>query len=158
MATDLYAVRGGEGHGLYDTYADALDAGWLQRQGYGNAVKFPARQREFAEQWLARSPLPNGRAASVQTWIQKQHFLVRLTLTSLIATISLAGLFHMLVYLDSYIGCDKSVVIATTPMCIGITNVKTFVTSKIVEITNLVFAQIVSGIGVFAMYLGGMLH
>lgn len=157
MPKHIYAIRGGSGHGIYETYADAVDGGWSQRQGYGNAMKFEEAQRPFAEEWLKRTPLPNGRAASAQSWVKKQHFLVRITITGIIASISFAAIFHFCIWFHNYVGCD-GLTMATTPACKGVLQMRLFVSDKLVELTNLLFAQVISAIGVFAMYVGGMLN
>ena len=35
----FYAVRGGRKEGVYVEWCDAVNAGWFQRQPFGNAVK-----------------------------------------------------------------------------------------------------------------------
>ena len=53
MANDpYYVVRGGLNPGVYRNWPDAVNAGWYQRQPYGNAVK--CENAEQAESFLAR--------------------------------------------------------------------------------------------------------
>lgn len=47
----FYAVRGGMSPGIYNNWPDAVNAGWYQRQPFGNAVK--CESREQAEQFLS---------------------------------------------------------------------------------------------------------
>ena len=47
----FYVIRGGRNAGIYENWHDAVNAGWFQRQPYGNAVK--VESVEDAEAFLA---------------------------------------------------------------------------------------------------------
>merc|ERR1712098_613597 len=86
-ASKLYAVRGGLKAGIYDSWSDAIDAGFKHKQGYGNACCFPPDEREKAELWIQRVPLVEGVVGMGQSWLKERPLAVRLIVLSLVATI-----------------------------------------------------------------------
>lgn len=51
QSQSYYAVRGGLNPGIYNNWVDAVNAGWHQRQPFGNAVK--CENMEQAEHFLS---------------------------------------------------------------------------------------------------------
>ena len=70
---DLYVVRGGAGHGIHKTWAAALNAGWYQKQAFGNCCKFSSSEMKDAEDFLAHEMFPEGRAGAFAKDMRQQH-------------------------------------------------------------------------------------
>ena len=85
----LYALRGGRGHGIYEKFYEAIDAGWYQKQPYGNAASFSQEERDEANAWIGgREPFPEGRLRLLErSKIKEQHIFVKLLLLTFISTI-----------------------------------------------------------------------
>ena len=84
---DLYVVRGGAGHGIHKTWAAALNAGWYQKQAFGNCCKFSSSEMKDAEDFLAHEMFPEGRAGAFAKDMRQQHILVRVFALGVITTI-----------------------------------------------------------------------
>ena len=97
---DLYVVRGGAGHGIHKTWAAALNAGWYQKQAFGNCCKFPSDEMVEAQAFLDHQPFPEGRAGVFARDMRQQHIFVRLCALGVVTTI-FCGIIVKLAYIVS---------------------------------------------------------
>ena len=148
---DLYVVRGGAGHGIHKTFAAALNAGWYQKQAFGNCCKFSSSEMKDAEDFLAHEMFPEGRAGAFAKDMRQQHILVRVFALGVITTI-----FGLIIVKLAYIVHDKldcrSLLASTTPPCIYAHKTIAAVTEQQAHIYNLIGAEIIILVGCAYMY------
>jgi|DEB0MinimDraft_12_1074336.scaffolds.fasta_scaffold23745_2 hypothetical protein len=71
----FYAVRGGSTRGVYNTFPAAQDAGFMRKQGYGNAARFTTLHD--AEVYAASFPQPEA-PRRIKAWVGNTPVIVRL--------------------------------------------------------------------------------
>lgn len=151
---DLYAVRGGKGHGIYEYWWDALDAGWKDRQIYGNACKFPGELRHLAEAWLERPALPNGRADQASQWFSNKNKFVKLVFGFTAVTLLCLFIYKSMMISYTYFDCDTY---TSTSVCAGILKIRVSVSKHMPKIINAVFTQLLLGLGTIIVSCIGLL-
>ena len=102
----IYAVRTGLKAGIYEHWHDALDAGFKQKEEYGNACKFVMNDRQKAEEWLNRPQLDENVLESGQTWLKRQTLPVRLMVLSVMTTLYGYIIFKISIFVNESMGCD----------------------------------------------------
>jgi hypothetical protein len=84
----LYAIRGGQGHGAYGKFHEAIGAGWYQKQPYGNAAYFSQEEQEEAHAWIdGRTPFPEGHLTALACKVKEQHIFVRIVFLTIFTTV-----------------------------------------------------------------------
>ena len=153
---DLYVVRGGAGHGIHKTWAAALNAGWYQKQAFGNCCKFSSSEMKDAEDFLAHEMFPEGRAGAFAKDMRQQHILVRVFALGVITTI-----FGLIIVKLAYIVHDKldcrSLLASTTPPCIYAHKTIAVVTEQQAHFYNLIGAEITILVGFTYTYFASWL-
>jgi len=153
----LYAIRGGLGHGVYENFSDALDAGWYQKQPYGNACTFSQDERTKAEVWINnRRPFPENRAGLFAKDMRQQHIFVRILALCIITTIFMLVLNKIAYFVQDKLDClhyPSSI----TPPCIYANKLIAFVAEKQVNIYNLIGAELLICIGLTYTYFASWL-
>lgn len=149
-----YAVRGGETAGVYDDWGDAVNAGYMRKQGHGNAVKFDTR--EAAERFVAHRPFAEGTAGRVQGWVQRQHFLFRASLFAVTATTALATLFNLSIWARGYFECNK-VFMSTTNLCMGLTKLSLVVSNHMNTLVDYFMYEVIAVVGILVAWMVGFL-
>ena len=152
----VYAVRGGAGHGLHTTWSAALNAGWYQKQAFGNCCKFSSSEMAEAQAFLDYQPFPEGRAGVFAQGMRQQHIFVRLCALAVVTTI-FCGIIVKLAYtVHDKLEC-RGLMISTTPPCIFTHKIISAVTEQQVNIYNLIGAEIVILIGLAFTYFASWL-
>ena len=95
-----YAVRGGVGEGIYQKWGDAVNAGFIFKQGRGNAVRFDSIKE--AQEWMRVDAFPENSisvfAKNTDTWISKQHFLVKINVLFFMGIVVFTTFFKVCVF------------------------------------------------------------
>jgi len=152
----LYAVRGGMSPGLYDSWPEAVDAGWHDRAPYGNAVTFPTDQREKAEQWIVSRPRANGNMGRFQERVRQQHIFVRILFVLLLGTLMCVAIWKVSVYAHNMFECD-STFNASNPICVGTGKLKYTVQSNMAHLQSLVMVEVTALVVFLFTYLASFL-
>ena len=153
---DLYAVRGGARHGLYTEWWKALDAGWYQKQAFGNCCKFSAGEREQAEAFLNNRPFAEGRAGAFATNMRQQHIFIRLFALAVVTTIMCAFIVKLAYFTHDTLDC-RNFMMSTTMPCIYTHKIISTVAEQQVVMYNLIGAEIVIVIGLAYTYFASWL-
>ena len=154
--TSWYAVRmPGKEPVVTESWGDALNAGFSQCQGFGNAAKFSTK--EEAERFLKQRAFPHGKAGEIQSWIQRQHFVIRITCFGVMSSTVLCIGYHTMIKMGEYMKCDYSLSSASGPVCIGIREVQLFQQKKMGELATFFFAEIIVAMLCFCSYMCGFM-
>ena len=150
-----YAIRSfGQGI-VVKKWGDAVNAGFLQKAPYGNAVKFATKSD--AEKWLEHKPFPMTANGVVKSWAQKQHPLVRLCFFSIMVTIFFIGGFYFATKLEDYLQCRSNVQLASTSVCVALKKVSMTITDQFNKLIDIIFYEIIGAILVFSSWSVGLL-
>ncbi len=150
-----YAVRNGTMTGVYEHWFQAVQAGFRQQEGYGNAVKCDTREQ--AEEFIKMKPFSSSPVGSVNGYIAKQHFLVRMMIFTISMNVLCFGAYKLALKAEVELGCND-LVLSMLPMCKGLMNIRTQVTSNYEKLLNILFYQIVGGIFIASSWLAGLLN
>ena len=153
----LYAIRGGHGHGVYDKFCKAIDAGWYQKQPYGNAVTFSEEEQDEARAWIdGREPFPEGRLRSLESNVKEIHIFVKLLLLTLITTIFAVYLTELAYFVHDKMDCPKFPA-SGSPPCIYAHKIIAYVNEYQSRFFEFVGAQLTALVGMFYLYVCGLL-
>ena len=153
---DLYVVRGGAGHGIHKTWAAALNAGWYQKQAFGNCCKFSSSEMKDAEDFLAHEMFPEGRAGAFATNMRQQHIFIRLFALAVVTTIMCAFIVKLAYFTHDTLDC-RNFMMSTTMPCIYTHKIISTVAEQQVVMYNLIGAEIVIVIGLAYTYFASWL-
>ena len=153
----VYAIRGGVGHGVYDSFSDALDAGWYQKQPYGNACAFSAEERTKAEIWIeTRKPFPENKAGLFAKEMRQQHIFVRILALGIVTTIFMLVIVKISYWVHDTLDC-RNYPANITPPCTYANKLIALVSEKQVHIYNLIGAELLICIGLAYTYFASWL-
>lgn len=180
----FYVVRGGRNAGIYENWHDAVNAGWFQRQPYGNAVK--VESVEDAEAFLAitrecnclcflcdcphtvisththsynslSKAFAQGAAGQVKSWVSRQHFVVQFTIFSVTSSITAWFLLELLQWYEGYLECADDIQRKLGPMCMNLNNLQLYVAANVNTLITFAFYEISVSITVLFAWLSGLL-
>ena len=154
---NIYVVRGGHGHGIYNTWAEALNAGWYQKQAFGNCCKFLSTEREEAEAFLKHEAFPEGRAGTFAKDMRQQHIFVRVFALAVVTTAFGFAIVKIAYMVHDKLECSRSMLMSSTPPCIYSHKVIASVSEKQAHIYNLIGAEIIILIGFAYTYFASWL-
>lgn len=145
----VYAVSGGVHEGVYSTWAEALDAQYNKKAGFGNACSFDGEDRVAnAEKWLkGRVPQPEHRADRWRNEVKEKPFVVRLFVMMVLITlfsITIAFLSHKV---SAYFGCRTDYTRMADELCLVLSKVDMAVRESATYGARIVAAEVVIGIG-----------
>ena len=150
----FYAVRNGITKGIYENWGKAVNAGFKQQQGYGNAIKCTTMVE--AEAFLEEPAFPTGPSGKVKSYIKKQHFLVRFSVFSVMATTLIIIFWNIALWAEKKVGCDN-ILLGSTLLCKSLIKMKQKVQEQMETLLNLFFIQIMGIIFVASSYVAGIL-
>tara|TARA_R110002012_G_scaffold271858_1_gene457164 strand:- start:1599 stop:2075 length:477 start_codon:yes stop_codon:yes gene_type:complete len=150
-----YAVRDEKASLILDNWGDAVNHGFIQKQGHGNAVKFNTKKE--AEKWVKHKAFPMTASSAVKSYIQKQHFLVRLAVFSLLATMSLSSGFYMLVKLENYLNCRNDVIIGSSSVCVSLRKVSITISGEFNKLIDIILYEVIGVVLIFSSWVVGLL-
>ena len=152
----LYAIRGGQGHGVYDKFYKAIDAGWYQKQPYGNAATFSEEEEDEARAWIdRREPFPEGRLRLLESNLKQQHIFVKLLMLTFITTIFAVYLTRLAYFAHDKMDCPKFPA-SGSPPCIYAHKVIAYVNEYQSRFFEFVGAQFITLIGMLWVYVCGL--
>ena len=117
-----YAIRNGTQTGIYTEWYKAVQAGWRQQEGYGNAVRCDTLEQ--AEEFIKLKPFSSSPVGSINGYIGKQHFLVRLLIFTISMNVLCFASYKGALKAEKEIGCDD-LVFSMLPMCKGLMSIRT---------------------------------
>lgn len=148
----FYALRGGPNAGVYTTFADAQTAGFMRKQGFGNAAKFGSR--EEAEAYSTSRPQPET-VQRVQGFVARLPFMARLLLFWLFVNVFCFGGYYIVKAGYDYRNCVDNL---GDVFCLVFSEIETTF-RKTVASNALGFAsQFAGGIVLFAAYLANIVN
>jgi hypothetical protein len=145
----VYAVSGGPRQGVYTSWPQAVDAGFNQKQGYGNAVSFDGPEAAAdAQQWVdGRKPYPEGTANQWRHGVKQQPFLVRLFVMVVLMTAFAATIAFIARRAEQYLGCRADYTRMADEVCLLVAKIDVAVRESAVSTTRLVATEVVVAIG-----------
>ena len=146
----LYALCGGPGQGIYKTWPEAVAHGWRQKEGFGNAVTFPVDRIKDAEEWIQRSPFPEGTVGQFRRSVRESHILCRMLFVMIVGTAFSYILHRLVVSVNRLMLCDHYPNI-TQPICLHTHRLMILVAEKQLELWNIVLGELLMFIG-FAFF------
>ena len=152
----LYAIRGGQGHGVYEKFHEAIGAGWYQKQPYGNAASFSQEERDEAHAWIdGREPFPEGRLRLLESKIKEQHIFVKLLLLTFISTIFALALTKTAYFAHGKLECPNFPAPGSVP-CIYAHKIIAYVNEYQRSLHEFVGAQLTALVGMLWVYIRGL--
>ena len=144
----LYAIRGGHGHGVYEKFYEAIDAGWYQKQPYGNAAAFSLEEREEAHAWIdGRTPFPEGQLNAMKSKVKEQHIFVRIMLLSIFTTLMSSIIVKAAYLLHDNMDCKHFPASGSVP-CIWSLKLITLANERQNEVFKFIGTQLIALVGV----------
>ena len=153
-STKYYAVRGGAESGVYDKWSHAVNAGWRQKEAFGNCIK--TDDKEEADAFVAHSAFPMTKVQAVQGYVARQHFLVRASIFMVVATTLSILAWNVALRVEAALDCNVAPH-NTMPICIGILDARLAISKNMVALTNLFMWEIIGAIGMLSYWLAGFL-
>ena len=156
---EFYAIRGGDKHGIYTEWYEAVNAGWHQKAPRGNAVK--VYSRSDAEKFMAVKAFPENHitimANEGQSWVQRQHFLVKINILGIAMILSFGFVFNILLKVQDRIGCDQTYML-NHMTCVHLNKLKVSIQEYYGHMVDVIFYYIIQALSVFTFWLTGFLN
>ena len=139
----LYAIRGGKGHGVYDKFYKAIDAGWYQKQPYGNAATFSPEEKDEAHAWISgRTPFPEGHVNVMKSMLKEQNIFVRIVLMTIFVTFVAMICIQATYYLHDKLECKTFPASASSP-CIWPLHLLTAVSENLNDFYRVAMGEVI---------------
>ena len=151
----FYAIRGIGSGIICETWGEAVNNGFIQKAGYGNAVKFTTR--EDAEEFIKIKAFPMTMNNQVKGWIEKQHPLIRLCVFSIMVSFFFVMIFYLTIKLEDYLMCRENVQLASTNMCVSLKRLNIVISEQFNKLVDIVFYEIIGAILVFSSWMVGLI-
>lgn len=122
----VYVIRGGNKEGIYNDWSEALSAGFLKKQGYGNACKIEGDAEEVdtkADAFL-QTPPNDERVAKARQYVDNLPYFIKLILFLILTLIGIVCFFYTLMYFGKYMGCEDSFTSRTAPVCVFVVEIQ----------------------------------
>jgi len=126
------------------------------QQKYNIHHKFNKLQ-EQAQEFIGANAFPTNQVGNISQYISKQHFLVRFTLFSTIATSLCFLAYYIATELETKFQCNN-LNYSILPMCKMLIQVRMAVSANYEKFLNIIFYQIMGGILVISSWFSGLLN
>ena len=149
----FYAIRPKDPNGgVFTTWPSAMTAGYIQKQGYGNAAKFDNENDAMA---FAASPaleqVPRNHV------VRRLPAVARLIIFSWLMTFFFVGMYVAASQFAKWWGCGQNTMHTMSDVvCLGLSKMMTAAQEHFQSAIVIIFTQIVGSFTYFAAYMTGL--
>ena len=149
--TNLYAIRGGDGAGVYSEWDAAQTAGFMRKQGYGNAARFDTQLP--AENYAMSDPQSESRQKMV-SFLAKTPPVFKLMGFLLMMNLFCFGGSYVVEYAEEWNNCGAGR--AADVQCNALMRMKLWMSDMVIYYTHVTVVQIIATLTLGTAWFWGL--
>lgn len=149
--TRFYAIRGGPNAGIYVEWDAAQTAGFMQKQGFGNAARFGTRSS--AENYAVSAPVSEARQKMV-SFLGNTPPVFKLMGFLFMMNLFCFGGSYVVEYVEGWLGCGAGR--AADVQCNALARIKLWMSDMVIYYTHATVIQIIGTLTLGAAWFWGL--